>query len=79
MRAGGLGVGGEAEGFPGETGGEQFVEAGFENRGFAFGEVGDECVIEVQPGDVEVPRAAGGGDGAEMPEAEDGEVHFRFS
>ena len=76
LGAGGGGIVREGKFFGGESGGEEFVQAGFEQRGLALVQAGDVGGVEVQSGDLKMPGAAGGGDAAEMPEAKDGDVHF---
>ena len=57
----------------------QFVQAGFEQRRFAGIQFRDVRGVKIQAGDLEMFRAARRRDAAEMPEAEDGDVHLRAS
>src|ERR1035438_6323673 len=74
-----FGIGGERK-FPGgKTGRDEFIQPRLEKRGLAGIKSGDVRLVEVESDNLEMPRAACSGDAAEMPEAEDGDVHRRWS
>ena len=67
--AGDFGIGGEGKFLGGESGGDEFVQARFEQRRLAGIQLGDIRGVKIQSDDGEMLRATRGGDAAEMPEA----------
>jgi len=65
--------------FCGETGRDEFVQPRLEKRSLAGIQSGNVRLVEVESDDLEMPRTARGSDAAEMPEAEDGDIHRRWS
>ena len=77
--AGDFWIGGERKFLCSEAGGEEFVQARLEQRRLAGIQPGDVRRVEIESDDLEMPRATRGSDAAEMPEAEDGDIHRRWS
>ena len=75
VRAGGFRVGREGKFFGGEAGGDQFVQARFQQRRLAGIQFRDIRRVKIQPDDRKMFRATRRRDAAEMPEAEDGDIH----
>ena len=59
----------------GEAGHDKFIQTRFEQRCVAGIQPLDVRGIEVQPDDIKMPGATRSRDAAEMPEAEDADVH----
>ena len=72
-----FGVSGERKFLCGKPGGNEFVQPRLEKRGLAGIKFGDGRPVKVESDHLKMPRAARGGDAAEMPEAEDGDIHRR--